>query len=248
MDQKKKEQIKQKKNLTKIIALVVLLTVFAVLTVLAVPLVMKISEPENQQRFREWVDHFGIGGWFILLLIQIGQVVIAIIPGEPVEVVAGVMYGTLGGLLTCLLGVLIGSSLVFLMVRRLGTPVIRLFFSEEKLNSFSFLQNTERLESVTLILFLIPGTPKDVLTYVAGLTPIRPIQFLSIATLARIPSIISSTWAGSSLGQGKLLATILIFLVTGAIGLAGIYFNKWYTKRLHHQSKKRAAQDHPTLE
>ena len=236
MDQEKKEQLKEKKNLSKIVAICLLLVVFAVLTILAFPLVMKISEPEYQQKFREWVDHFGVAGWFILLLIQIGQVVIAVIPGEPVEVAAGVMYGTLGGLLTCLLGVLLGSMLVFGMVRKLGTPVIRIFFSEEKLNHFSFLQNTQKLESVTFILFLIPGTPKDILTYVAGITPIKPSQFLTIATLARIPSIITSTWAGSSLGDGNLLATILIFVATGAIGLAGIYFNKWYTNRLHKQN------------
>lgn len=68
------------------------------------------SEPETQQAFKAWVTSFGIGGWLLVLCIQIIQIVIAFIPGEPVEILAGVLYGGFGGLFLCLFGCVIASS------------------------------------------------------------------------------------------------------------------------------------------
>ena len=82
-------------------------------------------------------------------------------------------------------------------------------------------KNPKKIEYIMLILFLIPGTPKDLLVYVAGLLPIKPLRFLIISTFARIPSIVSSTVAGSSIVEGNwkigVVLYALIFIVVGVI-------------------------------
>ena len=100
------------------------------------------------------------------------------------------------------------------------------FFPEEKIHNLPILNNPERLEQITLLLFLIPGTPKDILTYAAGLTDIPAKRFLLIATFARIPSIVTSVWAGASLRAGNWIISILLFTAAALIGLGGIWIHK----------------------
>ena len=219
---------KKQRRLTpwQIVALVLVIVILIGATVAAFPFVSSLAKPENLENFKNTLRSFGIGGFFIILGLQILQVILAVIPGEPIELLAGAMFGTWGGLLTCYLGLLLGSGGIFWAVRKFGYPLLTKFVSEEKLQSYKFLHNTTRLETLIFLLFFIPGTPKDVLTYVAGITPISMGRFLLLSLFARIPSVISSTFIGSSFIEGNILTSILVFAGVGIIGIAGIFIHK----------------------
>lgn len=224
-----------RKTLLLVTAALLLLAIMTAVTIWLWPWFSALSTPEGQQQLQSFVSGLGFGGWLFMLGLQVLQIVIAVIPGEPIEIIMGMLYGAWGGFLTCELGVLAGSLLVFWAVRLIGPPLVQAVFGEEKLKSYAFLQNTGRLELISFILFFIPGTPKDILTYVAGLTPISPLRFLGIASFARIPSILSSTYAGSTLAKGDWMAGLIIFVVVGAISLFGILIHKKLMARLHHK-------------
>ena len=79
-----------------------------------------------------------------------------------------------------------------------------------------------------LILFVIPGTPKDLLVYIAGLLPVKPLRFILISTFARLPSVISSTFAGGSLVAGNWKFSLIIYGVTFLIvGIVIFIINKF---------------------
>lgn len=211
------------------------LFIFAILVVIGlciylIPKVLLLNNPENRQKFIELINSFGLGGYLIMLGIQIIQVIIAFIPGEPIEIIAGMMYGTFGGLLLCLVGCIIGSTFVFLLVKKLGINFVNKIINSEKFQSYDFLKNPDKRDSLIFTLFLIPGTPKDVLTYFAPFTGIKLLKFLFIIMIARIPSIISSTYAGATLSRGELWKSVVIFLICGLIGLGGIIINNHFLK------------------
>ena len=210
----------------------IILTIVAVLLVLgltylvsrlAMPYIHMLEDPETQARFEAWVESLGVLGIGLMLLIQIAQIVIAFIPGEIVQVVAGVMYGTWGGLLLCLFGCVLASSIVFIVIRKLGEGFVHKIFNEESLSSFSFLRDSERLETLVFILFLIPGLPKDLLTYVVPLTQISLKSFIVLSTIGRIPGMVASTLIGSSITNANWPLIIGIFVVVGIIGLLTIW-------------------------
>ena len=95
-----------------------------------------------------------------------------------------------------------------------------------------FLQNKNKRNILCFIVFFIPGTPKDILTYLIPLTDMKLTTFLFITTIARIPSIITSTIGGHALGIADYSFSIIVFIITGIISLIGIYIYK----RLNHQS------------
>lgn len=187
------------------------------------PLVQFVSEPE---RFRSWVDSHGVWGRLAFVGMVVLQVVVAFIPGEPLEIGAGYAFGALEGTLLCIAGTTLGGLLVFWFVRRCGIRAVEVFIPREKIEGLRFLQNTRRVCLFTVIAFLLPGTPKDALSYCVGLTRIKLLHWLLITSLCRIPSVVTSTIGGDALGTGRLPLAAWVFAATVCVSLAGLYLYK----------------------
>ena len=196
------------------------------ITAILFPHFQKLSDPVCQAEIREWVNRMGIMGVIAVLGLQILQIIIAFIPGEPVEILSGALYGTVGGLLLCLIGCLIASSLIFSLSKHFGKKLLYALFSKEKVQSWKWLQDSKKCTMVTFILFFIPGTPKDMLTYIVGVPDMSINKFLLISSLARIPSVLSSTMIGATMRRGDWEISIIVFFITGIIGITGIGFNE----------------------
>lgn len=193
---------------------------------------------EDQDKFKAWLDHFGAAGKVIFVSIRALQTVVKFIPAEPLEIGSGYAYGTFGGLFYCSLGTLIGSFAIIALTKIFGRKIVNVFVSEEKIQSMRFLQNKSKLSVTLLIIYLIPGTPKDIITYLIGVTDYNIWQFLLITTFARIPSIITSTICGATLEQKRYGLSIAVFLGTALLGLVGIYFYKKYEDKLNAAADK----------
>lgn len=183
------------------------------------PLIRFAKEPEL---FRSWVDQQGLWGPVLFVGMVVLQIIVAVIPGEPLEIAAGYAFGALEGTLLCMLGAFLGSIMVFLLVRRFGTRAVEVFFPLEKLRSLRFLQNERRLTMWVFFIFLLPGTPKDVLCYFVGLTKLPLRSWVIISAVARIPSIITSTIGGDALGLGNYAFAALVFAITILISGLGL--------------------------
>lgn len=227
------------KDFVKFIILGIVIVGMAAVTIWLLPWIISLKDQAGREAFETYIHSKGAWGVVILLGVQILQVVIAIIPGEPIEVISGLLYGTWWGWLICTVGMLVGTVLIYYLIKLLGVSFIRSLIDEKKFEKYKFLNDTKRLETVTFLLFFIPGTPKDLLTYFMPLTKIKPLTFFAIVTVARIPSILSSTFAGASLSEGKWLQTIVVFVVIGAIGILGIRFNDFIIDRLNRRREKR---------
>lgn len=174
----------------------------------------------NKESFRAWIQAQGFLKYFIMAGLMILQIIIAVIPGGPIEVAAGYAFGTWMGTLVCVAGSLLGTALVFWLTRRFGMKLVQVFVSQDKIDSFAFLHSEKRLNATIFILFLVPGVPKDILTYLAGLMPIRMWTFVWLSNLARLPSIFLSAMGGHSLGERNFRLTMLI--VAAGLLLAGL--------------------------
>lgn len=202
------------------------------------PMIEFVDEPE---KFQAWVDKSGVWGRIFFLGMVIVQVVLAIIPGEPIEIGAGYAFGAIEGSMLCIFGMAAGSMLVFAIVRTLGVRVVEVFFSLEKIRSLKFLQKSKRVTAVTFLLMLIPGTPKDLISYFVGLTNMKWQTWLFISLFARIPSIITSTIGGSALGVKDYLDAVIVFAITLLISVIGIIIYRIIIrKRKKHIEKEKS--------
>ena len=219
-----------KKKIYLFAIIVALIFIGAVGYLVGKPMVEFVREPE---RFRAWVDSSGFVSRVIFVGMVIFQLIIALIPGEPLEMGAGYAFGAVEGTILCIIGCVIGSALVFLFVRRFGVKLVEVFFPREKIRSLRFLQDSRRLNLLTFIVFFIPGTPKDLLSYFIGLTDMKLGTWLFITAVARIPSIVTSTVTGDALGLKDYQFALIAFGVTLALSLAGILVYRRLSARRH---------------
>ncbi|WP_297135335.1 TVP38/TMEM64 family protein [Terrisporobacter sp.] len=211
---------KKKKKKIVITGAVVFLIIMLVLGfTLGGKIVSMVRDPKV---FRNWVQGTGIWGKFLMIGISAFQIIVAVIPGEPIEIASGYAFGWIEGAILCLIGTLIGQTIVFLFAKKYGMDFVEVFVKKEKIEKVSFLNDSEKIYISIFLIFLIPGTPKDVLSYVAGITPVKLLPFLLVSCLARIPSVVSSTIGGSFLGTKNYKMAFIVFGVT--IVISGIVF------------------------
>jgi len=192
---------------------------------------MSLQDPDLLTTFKERIASLGIGGWLVLLGIQYVQVVLAFIPGGLIQIVAGVLYGPIGGLAVILVGIVLANATIFALVRRFGNRVLRLFIDEGDVFKYRFLNDHTRLAPLVLILFFTPGTPKDALTYIFALTPLTFWWFTFLSLTARIPGILVSVFAGDTIIQGGYRIATILFACIALLGILGYYGGKFLKRK-----------------
>ncbi len=192
------------------------------------PMIKMADEPEM---FRAWVDEFGVWGRLVFVGMVFLQVLVALIPGEPIELMAGYMFGAVEGTLLAMAGILLGSLVIFLLVRKLGVKMVQVFFQDRQIKRLAFLKNPKKSMVLTFVLMTVPGTPKDLLSYFVGLTPVKLWQWLLIVLVARIPSLVTSTVSGAAAGQENYVLAGIVFAVTVLLSIGGLIYYRHLCKQ-----------------
>ena len=177
---------------------------------------------QNKEHMRDYVQSWGTLSPVVFIIIQAAQVIIAPFPGEFTGAVGGFIFGGLPNIVYSTVGLTIGSCISYWAAKIIGLPLVNLVVSQKTLDKFHFL--TERRgTALALVLFIIPGFPKDVFSYLLGLSPMRFRAFLPVCAVGRIPGTILLSFSGSAVyDENWLLLGILTFVC--AVALIAIFF------------------------
>ena len=223
-----KKKIDRKKWLAGLALGAYLLLTASICIYVGRPMLRFASEPE---KFRAWVENSGVWGMLGYAGMVLLQVFVAVIPGEPLEIAGGYAFGALEGTILCMLGAALGSVVVFALVRRYGMRMVEVFFSRESTRVLRFLKNSPRRRLFLILLFIVPGTPKDLLCYYAGLTDIPWKHWLLLCSLGRLPSIVTSTMGGDFLGTEEFWHALIIFGATLLVSALGVLVYRFICRR-----------------
>lgn len=212
----------ERSDIFKFVALIVFIALMVVVFLLLWPYFHELFEPGGLSRVIKEVRSAGPAGVLILLWLQFLQIVLAFIPGEVVQIAAGILYGPWIGALVILAGCVISSASIFMLVRKLGAPFVQNMVPARYFDKFRKFEKSKKINIVVFILFLLPGLPKDVFTYLVPLTNMSMRTFLLLSNLGRIPGIIVSTYAADGLVDGRVVESIIMFAAAVLIALIGI--------------------------
>lgn len=219
---------KQRKRIGIAILVLIVIGTAILFQYVGSPLIRVVSDPPA---FREWVDSHGLYSRLAFMGMVILQILVAVIPGEPFEIAAGYAFGAVEGTILCLAATTLGSLLTFWLVRRFGIRLVRIFFTEEQLASVRFLKFSQKRDFLFFIVYMLPGTPKDLLGFFAGLTDIRFGTWLLICSVGRFPSVVTSTVGGNALGTERYWLALVVFAVTLVITALGYLIYRAIQKR-----------------
>ena len=210
----------------KLAGLIAFFAVMAAIVVAIWPFLHMLFEEGGPATMVARLRGAGPLGVLILLGLQFLQIIVAFIPGEVVQLAAGLMYGPWLGTLVILVGCVFSSAVIYQLVHKLGAPFVQGMVSTRHLDRFRVFEESGKLDVFVFILFLIPGLPKDVFTYLVPLTTMDMKRFLTLTTIGRIPGVFASTLAANGLAEGDYASSIIILAVVAVIAVIAILFHE----------------------
>jgi len=203
-------------------------------------LVLMVGSGEHM---RIYLASWGAWAPLAFMVLQGLQVVIAPIPGELTGVVGGFLFGTWRTVVYSSLGLTVGSAVAFMLARLIGLPFVKLFVRPDQFQKLEFLAKP-RGEMVLLALFMVPGFPKDVLSYFLGLTPLPFLKFILICGLGRIPGTVLLGLSGAALynENWRLVITLIVIciLLVTVFYFKGEQINCWIKEKIQSRGQNGA--------
>jgi uncharacterized membrane protein YdjX (TVP38/TMEM64 family) len=203
--------------------MVALMAGAAVLVVLLVGVVLfrdRLAPLTDPAVLTDLVRDAGPAAPAVFLLVQIVQVIVALIPSPALALMGGYLFGPVVGSLLSVAGIAVGSALAFWLARRFGRTTVERFVPAGAIVRFDAL--TARRGTVGLFLaFLMPGFPDDALCFVGGLTTIPLRRLVAIAVLGRTPTVVATTLIGAGIAEGNVVLAVGLGGLLVAVGLAG---------------------------
>ena len=211
-----------KKVALKVLILVLTIIILALVVYEFYPIMKTLITREGRLNFKEEIKGLGFKGMVTLYLLEAAQMIFVILPGEPIELLYGMCYGAIWGTILLTIAVFINTVIVCILVKKFGRSILVFFFSEDKIKKMEnseLYKNEKKTEYILILLFFLPGTPKDLLLYVGPLLKIDIKKFVLISTFVRMPSVISSTIAGANILNGNLHIVLATYIITALIVL-----------------------------
>jgi uncharacterized membrane protein YdjX (TVP38/TMEM64 family) len=142
------------------------------------------------------------GAWapIVYILLEVGQVLTMFWP-VPLELAGGFLFGLTWGLVYSMIGLTTGAVLAFLLGRWLERTYLSRIIDPGKLQRFRNLMKREGALAA-FIIFLVPGVPKDFVSYVLGFTTLSLKFFFVAVAIFRLPSTFLLTLQGAEAAQG----------------------------------------------
>ena len=155
--------------------------------------------------------------FLIIICLQIVQVVVCVLPGQPIQFAASYMFGIGVGFLLSIIGAIIGTTISFYLAKVLGSDAMHMFFGEEKVRDYQRKLNSGRGLLLAFLIYLIPGIPKDLVSYAAGISEMRFRPFLLVATIGRSPGMLGSLLLGHFFESRNYTAIAILSAVVAVI-------------------------------
>ena len=235
-------QNKKRKIVLKITVIILSILAVALVCYAFFPLLKNINTEEGRLSFKAKVNSMGLKGFLLLYLLETVQILFVVIPGEPIELLYGMCYGSIKGAIYLTITVFLNTIIVYYIVKKFGRKVLDFFFSEEKIKKFEqkeIFNRKDKIEHILTLLFFLPGTPKDMLLYIGAFLPISKWKFICISTFARFPSVISSTLAGANIAVGDWkLGIILYAIIVIAVAILAFIYQKFDKEKITSEALK----------
>lgn len=220
---RKKNKRKSIRTLLSMIKLLILIGLIA-----GIPLYVYWVHPDiiesfkNLESINQLLLNYKTASIFAYIALQIMQILISVLPGQALQFAAGYAYNFWLGYVYSLIGVMAGTIITFYLAKILGKDAIHIIFGEEKVNRFICDLNSKRAYTILFVIFLIPGVPKDLLTYVAGVSEIKIKPFLLLSATGRTPAMMGSIMMGSMFKSGSYIGLIILGVIAVAACIAGV--------------------------
>ncbi len=234
MNQKQveKQEKKDRRKIRRQIALTVFKFALLLVILVGVPLYFYfyqkdfLDQMSSLANVRAYLSQYQTQSIFIYIGAQMLQIIISLIPGQWLQIAAGFLYGFWLGFLYSVIGATLGTVITYYLAKILGKDAITLIFGEEKFHKYQEKITSKKGMVVIFIIYLIPGVPKDLCNYIAGLSNVKLKPFLILSLIGRSPGMMGSLLIGRQIEVGGYNAAVVIAVIAVILFILGVIFRE----------------------
>ncbi|MBX4262597.1 VTT domain-containing protein [Clostridium estertheticum] len=214
------KHLKNKLNMKLVVLLLAIISIIVVFRYL--PWIIEITV--SPEKFRRYIVSLGNWGIISYLSFQVLQTVVAPIPGEVIQVAGGYIYGGILGTLYSTLGMMLGGTIIFYFTRFIAFSFVEKIVKRTSTQWLTKMINSKNFPVVMFVMFIVPGMPKDILIYIAALTPIKSLKFFMLLLVGRLPGTAAVVCIGSNIHHGNYIFSIALVVISGLLVILGILY------------------------
>jgi len=216
-------------SIIKLVFLALIITIIVIIGVRIAPWL--IENGKNPGYIRDYLAGFGNAGSLVYILIQVIHVIIVVVPGDIFNICGGFVYGIPLGFTLSFLGMMLGTVIVFYISRLFGSNIVEMLISKEKIEKLSEILNSTKGTIGMFIICTIPLIPKDLMMYVAGLTPVKATRLFLVYGLSRIPGTLIWVSIGANAYEKDYFGLGITIVIMLTMLLMVYYLGRYYHKK-----------------
>lgn len=231
MNDERKERIQ---NRIKFISVVVKFSLLLVILV-GIPLYIWFFHQDLIQQFsdidevKSFFAQYKTASILVYIGLQVLQIIISLIPGQALQFAAGLVYGFWPGFLISLVGAVIGTVVTYYLAKLLGQEALHVLFGKRNIEDNLKKLNSKKGYILVFLIYLIPGVPKDLCSYAAGLSNMKLSAFIILSTAGRTPGMMGSLLIGRQIGEGDYTSVIVIGVIAVILFILGVIYHSKLT-------------------
>lgn len=145
------------------------------------------------------INHYKGYSILVYILLQIVQIIISVLPGQAFQIAAGYLFGPFASVIYAMTGAIIGTAISFMLAKLLGRDMVHVIFSQDQVSYYVEKLNSKKAYVIVFLIYLIPGIPKDMVSYIAGISEMKFKPFIVLSALGRLPGMLGSILIGTLL-------------------------------------------------
>ena len=171
------------------------------------------TEDLTRDEIRDRLIDVGIRGYLTIAILAMLQVVLTFLPAEPVQVIGGIAFGFVRGVIACIAGVIVGNTIIFILYKIYGTRLNNFFDKNLELD-LNKANHSGKLAAVVFLLYFLPAIPYGMICFFAASTRMKYPRYITLTVLGAIPSVCIGVGLGDlALSTGWIVTGIILFVV-----------------------------------
>jgi len=180
---------------------------------------------ENGPALQAWLQQLGIIGPLAIIGLMTLAIVMSPIPSAPIALAAGAAYGHTEGTVYVLIGAELGAVIAFTIARLAGLPAVQHWLGPRIMQRLHGSQNMLML--IVFLSRLLPFISFDMVSYAAGVTPLRFWRFVVATFAGIIPASFLLAHFGAEMVSGESERIGITLLLLGGVSLLVILLERF---------------------
>jgi len=165
----------------------------------------------TKEEVQDAIDKLGIRSYIVVGVLAMLQVVFTFVPAEPLHVVAGISFGLWRGILICLIGILLGNTLIYILNKVFGAK-LKDFFTANIEFDFDRAKRSKKIAFIVILLYCLPAIPYGIICFFAASMGMKYSKYIWITGFGSIPSLFLDVGLGHVTMSTSWLISIIVFI------------------------------------